>query len=1018
MFTDPDFSNPFPGLRAFEEYEDILFFGREKQIDELLRKLRTTRFLAVIGSSGSGKSSLVKSGLIPALHSGFMAGTSSSWRICTFRPGHDPIGNLASALSEDGMLHELQSEDEQHTYAAINESILRRSSFGLVEVYRQSGTDTGTNLLLIVDQFEELFRFSKYEKAAKDGKRDTVAFVNLLLKAVEQKELPIYIVFTMRSDFLGDCTEFRGLPEAINDGQYLVPRMTREERRDAIAGPVAVGGASISPGLLNLLLNDVGDNPDQLPILQHALLRTWDIWKKKHPALDTPLDIEDYEEIGTMQYALSQHAEEAYSELDTLQKKQLCELIFKALTDRGTDSRGIRRPQRISDLAAVANTTEAAVIEVVAVFRKKGRAFLMPPEGIPLTSDSIIDISHESLMRVWTRLINWVEEEGQSGQIYLRLCEAADQYELGKGGLWRDPELQIALKWREENVPNETWASRYNNLFSKAMVFLDHSKHQYDLELRYKEELQKQRLRRTRRTLAVISCAALVALFLAIYSLNLKNIATDQTRLAEKSSKEAHYQQRLAEKQKVIADERKNEAEQQKTLAEQNAILALKQKELAEQEKQKAIVSNQVALQQKHIAEQQKSIAVQQQTIAEQNEKRALKEQERAEEQTQRANDQSKISDRLKNLANARNVANRAMLLLNENRFAESKSEALKAFEINETNKGPFQNDDIFNALSRNWSNEIGNRNQFSAHRDAVRSIVAFPSGNLLLSADESGDVFLFKNSNGVLSKLGGININDQVRSIAVSPDGRKVIILSYNNGGTLIGIDNNSFDIIRRFKVDGKGRAVTFLNNHEGIVLTDAGLGKIDINDGGEDNADQFIPFPGIKAMCTCSAEHLFMAVGADINEYKSWNDIQQKNVAKKLTARGNITALSADKSGRYLAAGIEGGAIWLLDLKSDKSKTLALHLSAVNDLQFMNAIEGHLQLASASSDQTIKLVDVVAVLGNNDEDIITLRGHKRWVYSLSSSPDGRYLYSAGEDKKIMAWQTTMKGIYQSINH
>ena len=249
MFNEGVIDNPFPGLRAFEEEEDILFFGREKQIDELLRKLRTSRFLAIIGSSGSGKSSLVKSGLLPSLHSGLMSGVGSQWRIALFRPGNDPISQLNLALCKNGVLRDNQSQDDFEINASINESILRRSNLGLIESYKQSGLDKKNNLLVLVDQFEELFRFSKYEKDVREGKRDSIAFINLLLQAAEQKEYPIYVVFTMRSDFLGDCTEFRGLPEAINEGQYLVPRMTREERREAITGPIAVRCCYHNPGV-------------------------------------------------------------------------------------------------------------------------------------------------------------------------------------------------------------------------------------------------------------------------------------------------------------------------------------------------------------------------------------------------------------------------------------------------------------------------------------------------------------------------------------------------------------------------------------------------------------------------------------------------------------------------------------------------------------------------------------------------------------------------------------------------
>ena len=145
--------------------------------------------------------------------------------------------------------------------------------------------DEGVNLLVVVDQFEELFRYRQLEAVGRGGDQriseEAAAFVNLLLEVKQQETCPIFVVLTMRSDFLGDCAQFPGLAEAINAGQYLVPRMTRDERRAAIEGPVRVGGAEIAPVLLTRLVNDVGDNPDQLSILQHALNRTWARWQER-----------------------------------------------------------------------------------------------------------------------------------------------------------------------------------------------------------------------------------------------------------------------------------------------------------------------------------------------------------------------------------------------------------------------------------------------------------------------------------------------------------------------------------------------------------------------------------------------------------------------------------------------------------------------------------------------------------------------------------------------------------------
>ena len=271
MIDPTESSNPFPGLRPFGSEEDYLFFGRETIVDELLTRLRETRFLAVLGSSGSGKSSLVRAGLIPSLYSGYMSGAGSSWRIAVMRPGTDPIGNLALALNQPDVL-ESPIGDRQAS-SVLTEVTLRRSDLGLIECARLARIPPEDNLLIVVDQFEELFRFKRSGNSA-DARDEAVAFVKRLLSASEQQDLPIFVILTMRSDFVGECNEYPGLPRAINKGQYLVPRMSREQLRSAIAGPVLVAGGEISPRLLVRLLNDVGDNPDRLPILQHALMRT------------------------------------------------------------------------------------------------------------------------------------------------------------------------------------------------------------------------------------------------------------------------------------------------------------------------------------------------------------------------------------------------------------------------------------------------------------------------------------------------------------------------------------------------------------------------------------------------------------------------------------------------------------------------------------------------------------------------------------------------------------------------
>ena len=541
-------ANPFPGLRPFHESEQHLFFGRESQIDTMIDKLSATRFLAVVGTSGSGKSSLVNCGLKPALRRGLMASAGTSWRMAHFRPGSDPIKAMAQALVQPDGLFRTQSF-EGISVEQIVEATLRMSKLGLVDAYEQAVFDEPPNLLVIVDQFEELFRYRNLQPSSagvQGTDEKSVAFVNLLLEAASS-EHPIYVALTMRSDFLGDCAQFFGLPEAINRGQYLVPRMSRDERRSAIAGPVAVAGGEISPVLLTRLVNDVGDNPDQLSILQHALNRTWAEWQREGGV--GPMDLKHYEAIGTMAHALDYHAEKAYGELHGDDQKEICERVFQAITDKGTDARGIRRPTSAASLSAITGASLDQVTKILAPFRKPSRSFVMPPAAEAIEPETVIDISHESLMRVWNRLKLWVEDEADSASQYQRLVQNATLHAKGAAGLMTDPELALMLDWQQRRHPNAAWGDRYRPGFDKAIAFLEESRKARDAAIEAEKERQRRELRRTRMVAAVLGAAFLLAVGFGGYALYEQRRAAKEQAAREQADTLRDAQQKLAEEQ-------------------------------------------------------------------------------------------------------------------------------------------------------------------------------------------------------------------------------------------------------------------------------------------------------------------------------------------------------------------------------------------------------------------------------------------------------------------------------------
>ena len=273
------------------------------------------------------------------------------------------------------------------------------------------------NLLVVVDQFEELFRFPQSAKPRPSGRRRR-RLRQPAARSRAQPRQPIYVVLTMRSDFLGDCAQFRDLPEAINDGQYLIPRLTRDQRRDTIEGPVAVGGAEIAPRLMQRLLNDVGDDPDPLPILQHALMRTWDAWKAatRGRTPDRP------RRLPACRRDVAGVVPACRPGLRRTRRDPGC-------AGGGADAvplpvraqRGLPEtccPTWFYELCEVAATDARAMTRVIDAFRPTAAlSSTVPAWPVPLEPDSVINIFHETLIRHSHPLRDWVQRETRSATL-------------------------------------------------------------------------------------------------------------------------------------------------------------------------------------------------------------------------------------------------------------------------------------------------------------------------------------------------------------------------------------------------------------------------------------------------------------------------------------------------------------------------------------------------------------------------------------------------------------------------
>ncbi|MGH8576662.1 MAG: SUMF1/EgtB/PvdO family nonheme iron enzyme [Gammaproteobacteria bacterium] len=474
-------------MRPFEEREALLFFGRDAHVRDLVRKFAQQRFTAVIGISGSGKSSLVRAGLIPALHSGDLSQAGHRWNVFLFKPGNAPLANLAKELVRDERWVGATDGTAEH-YLAHALAVSPRT---LAERYRNAQERfAGEAVLLVVDQFEEIFRYRRgdqkepYQPRDQGNLDEAEAFVKLLLRSAAEPEVPIYVLITMRTDFLGQCSLFYGLPDAINSGIYLTPRLDRDQLTSVIASPLALADGSIDGALVGHLINTLGDE-DELPVLEHALLR---MWQYSRETGRTHLDESDFEamcpppadpgsgEAGADQtavaevaksprlnYALDSHASEIYDRLTPAQQR-IARRLFLALSER-REGQDVRRPQRLRDLLDdIGQESGDDVLAVIDAFRAEGVGFLMPPAREGIEDGKVIDISHESLIRQWRYFQRWLREE-QADVAELREWQHRAAQNRDAGGGWLDEnDAARAGRWRdriEERGYPKAWLKRY-----------------------------------------------------------------------------------------------------------------------------------------------------------------------------------------------------------------------------------------------------------------------------------------------------------------------------------------------------------------------------------------------------------------------------------------------------------------------------------------------------------------------------------------------------------------------------
>ncbi len=971
--------NPFPGLRPFSINESHLFFGREGQSETILSYLSEYKFAAITGASGSGKSSLIYCGIVPLLYGGFIPEAGSNWQILTSRPGSTPVWNLAASLAEAET--ELKPKTSNEGLVEYYYSVLRRHSLGLVDAVKQLKLPEKKNILIVIDQFEELFRYKESRNQLKNHRDEPDTFIRLLVNTAQQTNLPIYIIITMRSDFVGDCSEFQGLTALINKSNYLVPQMTRSDFKKVITGPINVAGASLEPRLLQHILNSLDESHDQLPVLQHAMMRTWEFWRK-HNDPESSITMRDYLAAGKIDNALSLHANEAYIELND-SERQLCKTIFKALTEKGQEGKGIRRPASVFEIATLANAQPKDVIKVLEKFREPARSFLTPYHHVEITNDTVIDISHESLMRVWDKLKDWVDEEASSSQMYLRMVELSNLYQMGRTSLMRPPDLHLAINWKKTQNPNRAWAKRYHPAFEKAMVFLNASEKKFQTEEESKIKFRKRELNRTRRIAVIMSVFAVFLLMAMFYAYFQREAALDQKDTVEKYA-------RILEAQKDTAIELSQ-------LREYELILERDMVDSLNKTQQLQIVQNEeteISYQQKLEELSQMTETLEKTAAQERAEKQqALTEAEIAQQNISQSEAGRILEKRKRLLTLSQTLALKAMQT-EDNQLAGLL--AYHAYLINRENGGQINHPEIYRGLYKALSTLKGGKyNSLAGHNGSVKSIIFDPARNILYSADNVG----------VINRWGFRKENPKATTIITNEDANTCLAITIDGRWMACGSSIRTVQLFNALQPtqtprvfdahDGKVTNVKFIPGRNAMITSgsdnkvkhwdlltnegtlvyesSAGINDIDVNPNGRS-----------VVIVTSNNLVLLWKVGSEKPTI-----LYQHNQP--------VMAVSFDHEGETIAIGDRAGKILILNSSNGKIiKTVNAHTARILDIEFS---PDNRLLASSGLDGVIRIWNVTDWKDNP----IEIREHQSWVESIAFSPDGEYLLSSSNDGNLI---------------
>lgn len=1002
---------PFPGCRSFYESEQASFYGRNKQVDDVLLLLHKHKFIALTGQIGSGKSSFLQSGLIPALRKGHNGLAGKEWVICNTRPGLAPIKNLAYALSENDLLNpSIKSTPEQHLWIEKN---LKEGISGLESVYRRAEIFGKKNLIIIIDQFEDLFLHNNRFNNAAVLNEETNQYINAITGANFAEDIAVYVVIALGAENIIDISPYRRLQDLLNQGQYLLPRINGVDVKRLIVNPLSGTKLSISAESMDSLLAQFGSDMRLLPNLQFLMFKIWKTFQLNANG-GMVIQPEDLAEAGNLQRCFAVHLEIHYDSLDERQKL-VFEKLFKAMLS--DDSLGkLTQPQTLAHLSSIC---EASVDEISLLLNDLfggERKFLeiLPPNVSMLHGNStkfyhrnsLVFLKNENIFIYWDRFRTWLEQEKESRDIYKRLITDQLRYDEGKTSLLRPPDLDFLWQWYQQKQPSKIWGEFLVPGYQNAIDYLTLSHSTYKNELLVKENARKDEKKRYRRNMLIGVVVGLVIISvvstLAINANNEKRIADRERLIAIKAQEDLAKKKLIADQLNSDLSESKDSINQivnelltkEKTIKIQNVDLIRKGSLL---EKSASTIKDQnqsliTKIKETEVAKSKAEVAKEKEIVA-----------------TNKATDREKFS----------NIKNDLFVLTGEMAAAENPLELIANLNAVVNNYEAFSlkvegvvlpNNSLFKLLNLSSRKLEINKNipsQLIKSNAGLRSVVA-NSGGFLCVGDEGK---LFKNTQQNVSGIG-----QRVRTL---------LPLKGENG-TLLGAFNGDVYAIYPGKPLAKivsssseKPAVSLLNSFQNGTYLLAGQNELtlfSLEKGVlsksllKDDLLAIYPVPGRGEFLISTRKGLYTwKPGEEVNLLLSVNKGEFTQLVSAIEISENIIAIGC-KNGKILLFPLNA---FLQNPEMIPSQTFVYHNAEITKMELFNG-----KLFSASLDKSVQFVDLS--LPNPKSFVVKLVENNSWIWDISIQQNKNgvdYLLCADENGSLKKYFIKVEDHLNYIN-